>query len=266
VSALRLVTFDALGTLVGLQPPAPALVATLRQRFGIPVSAAEAERAIAAEIAHYREHFDEGRDAASLLALRERCAEVLRNSLCGGAGHPGGEGRAPRDPGGLPTPRDPGGLPTPAAVALAMVPLDDLVDALLACMRFTVYPDAIEALRDARARGLRTLVVSNWDISLAGVLRELGLGPLLDGVLTSAAVGARKPAPEIFHRALRLAGGVAPEQALHVGDDPHADYEGARAAGLRALLVVREGPAPPACAAIADLRALGSVLAETGQP
>ena len=65
----------------------------------------------------------------------------------------------------------------------------------------------------ARARGQRLVVVSNWDVSLHDVLRKLELEPLLDGILTSAGAGARKPAPAIFEQALALAG-VTPEQAI----------------------------------------------------
>jgi putative hydrolase of the HAD superfamily len=244
VSALALLTLDALGTLVRLAPPAPALAQTLGERFGVRLETGRTERAIAAEIAYYRAHMEEGRDAASLLALRERCAEVLRNALC----------------------EPDQNRPSQDVAAMALVPLDQLSDALLASLRFSVYPDAVEALRDARARGLGTLVISNWDISLSGVLDSLGLSELLDGVLTSAAAGARKPAAEIFHRALQIAGGVAPERALHVGDDLQADYEGARAAGLRALLVCRGRPAPPGIDAIGDLVALRAVMDAAGPP
>lgn len=241
MSALRLLTLDALGTVVALAPPAPVLARTLGERFGIRVDNNQAQGAIAAEIAYYREHLDEGRDASSLLALRERCAEVLRQALCE--------------------------LDRRHAAVLKLVPRDDLLDALLASLRFSAYPDAVEALRAARAGGLRTMVVSNWDISLAGVLEDLGLGALLDGVLTSAQAGARKPAPEIFHQALRLAGEVSPDQALHVGDDLQADYEGARAAGLRALLLARDGPPPPGIDSIPDLAAIKPLLrgAERGR-
>jgi HAD superfamily hydrolase (TIGR01509 family) len=59
-------------------------------------------------------------------------------------------------------------------------------------------------------------------------------------VVTSAGAGARKPDPEIFRRALELAG-CAPEEALHVGDTPEEDAAGARAAGITPLLIDRSG-------------------------
>jgi putative hydrolase of the HAD superfamily len=65
---------------------------------------------------------------------------------------------------------------------------------------------------------------------------------MLDAVVTSAAVGARKPDGPIFARALELAG-CEPDEALHVGDSLVEDGAGARAAGIRALLIDRSGGA-----------------------
>jgi putative hydrolase of the HAD superfamily len=96
---------------------------------------------------------------------------------------------------------------------------------------------ALGALRD---RGLSLVCVSNWDCSLSEVLARCGVSELLDGVVTSAEVGAGKPDPEIFAAALALAG-CEPQEALHVGDTPEEDAEGAAAAGIPYLLVDREG-------------------------
>jgi putative hydrolase of the HAD superfamily len=108
---------------------------------------------------------------------------------------------------------------------------------------------ALEALRDLRARGLRTGVVSNFDDRLAALLDGLGLAPLLETVVRPADAGAAKPDPAIFAIALaRLQ--VRASDAVYVGDDAHDDIGGARAAGLRAIDVT----------AIADLRALGALV------
>jgi putative hydrolase of the HAD superfamily len=85
----------------------------------------------------------------------------------------------------------------------------------------------------------------NWDVSLHDVLRETGLDVLLDGVVTSAELGAAKPDPALFRRALEVAGGVPAAAALHAGDDPVADVEGAQAAGITPVLVARHGETPP---------------------
>jgi len=205
------ILLDALGTLVALEPPAPRLRAELAERFGLAVSHAQAADAIAAEISYYRAHLDEGRDRASLEALRGRCAEVLRSAL--------------PDAGGIEPSR--------------------MVEALLASLCFTAFADARPALLAARARGQRLVVVSNWDVSLHDVLQALGLESLLDGVLTSAEVGTRKPARAMFERALTLVGGHS-AQAIHVGDSLEEDVAGARAAGIEPVLIRRDGgePAP----------------------
>ena len=151
------VLLDALGTLISFEPPAPRLRLALRERLGIDVGPAAAEAAIRAEIAYYRAHLDEGRDAASLADLRARCADAMRPAL-------------------------------PVAAATEV-----LTDALLDALRFFAYPDAAPALRALRAAGFRTVVVSNWDHSLHERLQETRLAPLVDGALTSAEVGAAKP-------------------------------------------------------------------------
>jgi putative hydrolase of the HAD superfamily len=123
-------------------------------------------------------------------------------------------------------------------------PAAALVAPLLASLRFTLYPEVRMALARYRERGLGLVVVSNWDISLHAVLGSLGLRPLLDGIVTSAESGSRKPSPIIFEQALRLLG-VSPAHALHVGDSIDEDVGGARAAGIEPVLVSREGAPGP---------------------
>jgi putative hydrolase of the HAD superfamily len=94
---------------------------------------------------------------------------------------------------------------------------------------------ARETLAGLRARRVHVAMVSNYDSRLHRVVEELGLAPLLEEVLASSEVGWAKPSPRIYAAALgRL--GVAPGEALMVGDRPREDVEGARAAGLRSLL------------------------------
>jgi putative hydrolase of the HAD superfamily len=208
---MRAVLLDALGTLVRLEPPAPALQQELFDRISASISEAACEAAIAAEVAYYRAHFDEGRDQASVDALRRRCADVLAGAL-------------PEV-----TELDPNGW----------------LDVLLASLRFSAFPDAPPALATLRARGTRLVVVSNWDWSLHGVLERVGLTERVDAIVTSAEVGARKPAGAIFALGLELAG-VRPEEALHVGDSVDDDILGARAAGITPVLIRRDGGPGPA--------------------
>jgi putative hydrolase of the HAD superfamily len=206
------VTLDALGTLVELEHPVPRLAAELRAR-GVHVGEAQAALALRAEIVYYRAHHDVAADAPSLALLRDRCARVLGVAL----------GDAGADVGAL--------------------TVCELRDALLAALRFRPFDDVPAALAQLRAAGHRLVVVSNWDVSLHEMLRTTGLDALVDGAISSAEAGERKPAPGIFRRALKLAGGAADggRPALHVGDSLELDVAGALGAGLRAVLVARAG-------------------------
>jgi putative hydrolase of the HAD superfamily len=215
-AGVRVVLLDGLGTLVSLEPPWPALVERLREAHCVELGLDDAERAFRAEMAYYRAHHHEGRDACSLARLRGNCARLLRAEL-------------------------------PERVA-ERVSLADMTTAMLGSLRFAAYPDALAALPALRAHGLKLVAVSNWDVSLPAVLRTTGLAGLLDGTVTSAAIGAPKPAPAIFHAALALAG-ASPGQALHVGDSPAHDVQGALAAGIAPVLLrrgdARRGDANP---------------------
>jgi putative hydrolase of the HAD superfamily len=198
------VLFDALGTLLTFEPPAPHLRAALRSRTGVDIGSDGARDAIRAEIAYYRAHLHEGSDPAALLDLRVRCAEAMH-------------------------------LPFATPVVL---------DALLDALRFHAYPDSAPTLRALRAAGIRTVVVSNWDVSLHERLAETGLAELVDGAIASAEIGSAKPDGAIFAAALELAGTEA-ASTWHVGDTPAADVEGARAAGIHPVLIDREGSGEP---------------------
>ena len=111
---------------------------------------------------------------------------------------------------------------------------------LMAAISFRAFPDALPALTEISGLGLTLVSVSNWDCSLPDGLERCGLAAGLDGVVASAVAGARKPDPAIFAAALELAG-CGPDEALHVGDTVEEDVQGARAAGIRALLIRRNG-------------------------
>lgn len=210
---------DALGTLVELERPWPHLVEELAAR-GVVVSEERARAAMLAEMAYYRAHHDEASDWAGLKDLRRRCAAVVADEL-----------------------------QTP-------LPLDLVLDALLAAIRFRPYPEVPDTLARLRADGVRLAVVSNWDVSLHDVLERTDLRRLVDTVVISAVEGVAKPDPAIFRIALAKLG---VSEAVHVGDSLEHDVAGARAAGLEAVLVVRDDAvAPPGVRAVASLAELGS--------
>ncbi len=103
------------------------------------------------------------------------------------------------------------------------------------------------------------VIVSNGRAALQRAkVDAAGLAARVDGVLVSSEVGARKPHPSIFERALCIAG-VRADEALMVGDHPVADIEGARAAGIPAcMLRTRWFRVPDGARAVS---ALGEVLA-----
>ena len=105
---------------------------------------------------------------------------------------------------------------------------------------WSLFPDAPACLKGLKRRGFRLGVISNWDATLEHLLREMGYLPYFDEVVASAAVGYRKPNPAIFEIALERMG-VEASEAVHVGDLPEADGEGAASAGIRPIIIDRKG-------------------------
>jgi putative hydrolase of the HAD superfamily len=126
-------------------------------------------------------------------------------------------------------------------------------------------PATRDALDRLRAAGLRLGVVSNSDGRVEEALEAAGLRDRFDVVLDSALVGVEKPDPAIFRAAL-AALGVAPAEALYVGDLYEVDVVGARAAGMQAALLAT-GEAPGAdCRRFESLVALADDLLTGGRP
>ena len=87
-------------------------------------------------------------------------------------------------------------------------------------------------------RELKLGVISNFDGRLHGILDDLGIMSCFDLVVSSSDVGVWKPSPEIFEVALRRAECNA-RHALHVGDEPAADWHGAGRAGMQVFELQR---------------------------
>jgi putative hydrolase of the HAD superfamily len=205
------VLLDAFGTLVTLDAPAPLLRALLAERLDVQVTEAQAAAALRAEVAYYRAHMQEGIDIERVAELHARCAEVLRGAL----------------------------PPEPALEAASSAVV---VGILLDSLRFKVYDEVPEVLAKLRSAGLRVVVASNWDASLDSVLDRAGLLTVLDGVVISASAGFAKPDPRLLDSALLLAG-AAPHRAVHVGDGFREDVGAALGAGVRPVLLARDGRA-----------------------
>ncbi len=123
-----------------------------------------------------------------------------------------------------------------------------------------LFPDTRPVLERLREDGWRHVVLSNHVPELPEIAAGLGLTPLVEHIVSSAATGYEKPHPEAFRLALALCGN--PEEVWMVGDNPLADVAGAEAVGIPAVLVrtLRE----PAKRVAADLYEAAATI--TGTP
>jgi putative hydrolase of the HAD superfamily len=206
------VFFDAVGTLLFPDPPAPVIYAETARAHGLTLSPAEVrERFIAA----YR--LEEDADVATDWATSEarehdRWRRIVTDTLAGVA-----------DP--------------EACYA-------HLFDHFARPEAWRLAPGAADVFVALRARGLLLGLGSNYDDRLWSVLAGFPeLAPVRDRVLISSVVGVRKPGAGFFREAARAAGCDVSE-VLFVGDDLGNDYRGALAAGMPAVLLDPQGRHP----------------------
>jgi len=93
-----------------------------------------------------------------------------------------------------------------------------------------LYPEVHGVLNQLQP-SFQLAVVSNFDGRLRLILQHLGISKFFAHIFISSEIGADKPDPEIFRRALKLID-LKPNEVLHVGDDSERDWEAASAAGL----------------------------------
>ena len=93
-----------------------------------------------------------------------------------------------------------------------------------------LYPEVPGVLQQLRPR-FQLAVISNFDGRLRFILKHLGISKFFTHVFISSEIGADKPDPEIYRRALELID-LKANEVLHVGDDPERDWGAASAAGL----------------------------------
>jgi len=115
-----------------------------------------------------------------------------------------------------------------------------------------VPDESFETLRRLKEEGFKIGIISNADGRLHRVLKETGLDRLLNFAIDSRIVGYEKPDPRIFRLALEYAGEPA-DACIHVGDIVAADVEGARAVGIRPVLLDPTGRHNPDCKVINSL-------------
>jgi putative hydrolase of the HAD superfamily len=100
-----------------------------------------------------------------------------------------------------------------------------------------LYPEVPEMLEQLRPR-FQLAVISNFDGRLRFILQHLGISNYFSYIFISSELGADKPDPEIFRRALKIMH-LNADEVLHVGDDPERDWKAAAAAGLLAFRLDR---------------------------
>ncbi len=104
-----------------------------------------------------------------------------------------------------------------------------------------IYQDVIESQIFVKLKERKIIlgIISNWDSRLISTLDSLELKDHFKFILPSAVVGSAKPDKKIFDEAIRLSG-VEPHEACHIGDEVKTDFDGARNAGIHAILVDRD--------------------------
>jgi putative hydrolase of the HAD superfamily len=149
----------------------------------------------------------------------------------------------------------------PDRAAALQRPCMEVIERELSSMR--LLDGALSLLRFLRHRGFRLGLLSNLSAAHKLAVVRLGLDELVDVAVYSCDEGRTKPDPELYRSVCRRLE-VDPEQTLMVGDSPRNDVQGARAAGLRALLVGNRGgkEAIPEIASLGLLRLTGSAPLE----
>ena len=115
---------------------------------------------------------------------------------------------------------------------------DDLYDYFGTAQPFELYEGSLEVVDKLRDIGVRTGIISNWDVRLSGILREMDIDKHFDDIFISCDVGYEKPDERIFKHALTTIG-VQPENAVHMGDSFKEDVMGALKSGITPIFVKR---------------------------
>jgi putative hydrolase of the HAD superfamily len=141
--------------------------------------------------------------------------------------------------------------------AVGLEPLPELVRDLASLefelmeVRVTLHDDVLPFLAAMRRRGIATALVSNCSWATRPTVERLGFAEAFDALILSCEVGAMKPQPEIYEKALSALGGVHPADALFV-DDQTEFCDGAAVLGIETRLIVRPGQEPPDGVTLSD--------------
>ena len=100
-----------------------------------------------------------------------------------------------------------------------------------------IFADTRVVLKQLNADGYVVGLVSNREEALTSLVEQYGLSEFFHFTLSAGQAKCYKPAPKIFLQALQMAGNIAPEQAVYVGDNYFAEVLGARNIGMHVILV-----------------------------
>ena len=134
---------------------------------------------------------------------------------------------------------------------------DEVFEAFGESTHWELFPETHEVLTRLKGHGFELGILSNFDTRFFQIFRGLGLDTFFDSVTISSLAGATKPAKKIFSHALAQHV-MDPQQALHVGDHLIEDFEGARYAGLHAVLIDRSSDREPDNQTLSSLSQLSS--------
>jgi putative hydrolase of the HAD superfamily len=134
---------------------------------------------------------------------------------------------------------------------------EEVFEAFGQSTHWELFPETHEVLAHLKRQGFELGIISNFDSRFFQVSRALGLNAFFDSVTISSLVGAAKPAQKIFSHALDEHM-LVPQEALHVGDHRIEDFDGARQAGLHAVLIDRSSNSLPHQQTFSSLTQLSS--------
>jgi putative hydrolase of the HAD superfamily len=241
-SATAVVFFDVAGTLIRVRDGVGAQYARVAGRFGVRADPAALEREFPRAFRAAPPMAFPGAPAEAIPGLEREVWRGIVRDVFAGAGH---------------------------LSAFAPGAFDAYFDAVYRHFEdaavWDVFVDVVPALSALRTLGCSLGIVSNFDTRVLRILEGLGLAPWFASVTLSSQVGATKPSGAIFERALAQHDTDA-ARVLHVGDSPVEDCQGAREAGLRAVLIDRAGrhAARPDLVRVASLDSIAGMIRDTG--
>jgi putative hydrolase of the HAD superfamily len=200
---IQAIAYDAVGTLIHVQPSVASIYADVGRRFGSRLDADEVGRRFRAAFARQDRLDQESGWRTSEARERERWRQIVAEVL--------------------------DDVSDPGCFAA-------LFDTFARPDTWRYDADAEDVLAHFRGRGIRQAIASNFDRRLRGVIETMPIAPFLKSIVISSEIGWRKPAAEFFaYVAESLC--LPADAILFVGDDRINDYDAALKAGMRAVLV-----------------------------